>query len=445
MASSLNSGFISTNENERIRLLDGLRGLALLGVLLVNMSSFGLPSGGDDASLLQERGLNFYCWYIFGHGVFEGSFRALFSMLFGAGALLYMHRLEQRLPGQQPTEYFARRQLWLLGFGLINGFILLWDGDILYHYALCGLVLLAFRSLPVKGLLIASLVSLLLLVARENSNLMENRRIIRKGEAAARVDTTLNKLTGNQKAELAEWESLRKKYSAETRRKEAEKQTSAFRSGYRNLFNYQLSKVISAQTYGLYYFHFFDVLAFMFLGMAFFKAGWLQGNGALRSYGWMAILGLGIGLPLSYLHLRPVIEYSFDKYEVIRHKTVELYELQRYIRSVGTFGMVMCLWKLGIAGRLLRWLEPMGRMAFTNYLAQSLICGFIFYGCGLGKFGYFQRWQLYPLGGIILLLQLLFSYTWLHYFRLGPLEWVWRGLTFWKRPPLLRDRTADSA
>ncbi len=432
---------VPTGEQERIRLLDGLRGLALLGVLLVNMNSFGLASGAArEWSLIQGRGLNFYCWYIFGHGVFEGAFRALFSMLFGAGMLIFVGRLGQRMAGILPAEYFVRRQLWLLLFGLVNSFIFLWDGDILYHYALCGLFLPAFYSRSPRQLLAASLVTLLLLVARENKDFFEKKQIIRAGEAAAAVDTSQRARTAAEQADLAEWESLRRKYSAETLNREAEKQTSVFRSGYREMFAYQSGKVVSAQTYGLYYFHFFDVLTFMFLGMAFFKSGILQGRASRQWYGWMAVLGLGIGLPLSYLHLQPLMESAFDKYAAIRQKPFELYELQRFVRALGIFGLIMWLYRAGLLVRLLRWLEPMGRMAFTHYLAQSVICGFIFYGWGLGRYGYLRHWQLYGVAAVILLLQVLFSHVWLRYFRFGPLEWCWRALTYWKKPALLRSR-----
>ena len=108
-------------QSERIIALDSLRGIAVLGILLLNISGFGLPSGvNDDPSVLNETGLSYYCWYIFGHGVFEGSFRAIFSMLFGAGTIIFIRNLERKIEGQMPTEIFVRRQLWLLLFGLVN-------------------------------------------------------------------------------------------------------------------------------------------------------------------------------------------------------------------------------------------------------------------------------------------------------------------------------------
>ena len=133
------------NQSERIIILDSLRGIAVLGILLMNIPGFGLPhSAIFDYSLNKQSDLNYFLWYVFGPGVFEGSLRAIFSMLFGAGTIIFISRLEKRMTGLLPVEYFFRRQLWLLLFGLFNAFVLLWFWDILFHYAICGLFL--FRS-----------------------------------------------------------------------------------------------------------------------------------------------------------------------------------------------------------------------------------------------------------------------------------------------------------
>lgn len=140
------------SQGERIVLLDSLRGLALLGILLMNIPYMGLPEPSfDNPTLNYEMGtINEKVWW-YVNWIPEGTMRAIFSMLFGAGIMLFVSRLEKRTEGVWPAEYFIRRQLWLLVFGLVNAFILLWPGDILFQYSIIGVVAFVFRRLAVKG------------------------------------------------------------------------------------------------------------------------------------------------------------------------------------------------------------------------------------------------------------------------------------------------------
>ena len=138
------------SQQERITILDSLRGIAILGILLMNIPSFGLPGGvSHDPSVLNEHGVNYSTWYLI-NWIPEGTQRALFSMLFGAGIILFTSRLENRLNGTLPLDYFIHRQLWLMVFSLFDVFVLLWNGDILLDYACLGLIMVAFRKLSGK-------------------------------------------------------------------------------------------------------------------------------------------------------------------------------------------------------------------------------------------------------------------------------------------------------
>src|SRR5688572_10212825 len=145
-----------TSQGERILLLDSLRGIAILGILVMNIPGFAMPTVAYfNPTMIDFTGANFYAWY--GIEFFlEGSQRALFSMLFGAGMLLFISRLEDRSSGMQSAEYYFKRQLWLLLFGLFNAYVLLWFWDILFHYAVFGMFLFAFRRLQPRHLLIAA-------------------------------------------------------------------------------------------------------------------------------------------------------------------------------------------------------------------------------------------------------------------------------------------------
>jgi uncharacterized protein len=174
----------------------------------------------------------------------------------------------------------------------------------------------------------------------------------------------------------------------------------------------------------------------MFLGMAFYKNGVLLGNASTRLYWLLCIGGLGLGGFLTWFKLQPLINFNFNYYEIIKNIRFELYEVARAIRSVGIFGLIMLLYKSGWFKWLFAMLRPVGQMAFTNYLMQSLLVGLFFYGIGFGMFGKLQRFEIYYVVAATWILQIIWSHIWLRFFRFGPLEWLWRSLTYWKLQPM---------
>ena len=213
------------SQQERIIILDSLRGIAILGILLMNIPGFALPDPVIiDPSVLNEAGTNFKTWY-FIEWFMEGSQRALFSMLFGAGIILFITRQEKKVEGLWPADYFLRRQLWLLVFGLFNAFVLLWFWDILFQYAIVGIIMFAFRRLSPKTLIIGAVLSLLLMTARENVDAYRQRQMIVKGEQIAKLDTTVTKLTDDRKEALGAMTGFKEKTSHWKQRKKKWKKT----------------------------------------------------------------------------------------------------------------------------------------------------------------------------------------------------------------------------
>jgi uncharacterized protein len=424
---------------ERIIMLDALRGIALLGILMMNMPFFALPFPVQETlELRNEWGtINEKAWY-FVSWFLEGSQRALFSLLFGAGIILFITRLEKRLPGIRPAEFFLRRQLWLLVFGLFNAFILLWPGDILFQYAICGVIAFVFYRLAPKGLFIAAFVCLVLMTARENRDLYKQKSMIRKGEAIEKLDTTKVKLTEIQKEELGAMVGFREKADTAGMRKQMEKNEREVLGTYSQLYE-NISNVSAKLEFFYTYYGLWDVLLFMFLGMAFFKMGILTGQAPARVYWFLFILGLGLGLLISYFRLQPLMDVRFNKFLYTKRINFEYYELSRTLRSLGIFGGIMLLFKSGWFNWLKKLMQPVGQMAFTNYLMQSFICLVIFYGIGFGMYGKLERYQIYYVVGAIWILEIIWSHIWLRYFRYGPLEWLWRSLTYWKRQPLKKN------
>lgn len=429
-------------QQDRIVLIDSLRGIALLGILLMNIPYFALPEPSFDNLIVNnELGtINQKVWY-FINWFLEGSQRAIFSMLFGAGIILFISRLEKRVQGMMPAEYFIRRQLWLLFFGLVNAFILLWPGDILFQYAICGIIVFVFRRTPAKGLLIAAVVCLLLMTVRENRDLYKQKGVITKGEAIAKMDTTVTKLTDQQKEDLGAMTGMKERSDTAAQKKEMRKNLRQLRGSYNEIYNNLSTASVNAEFYYTYY-GLWDVLLFMFIGMAFFKNGILTGQASVKVYWALFIIGLGGGLFISYLRLLPMFQYKFSFFEMTKHKLMDYYEISRTLRSLGIFGLIMLLYKSGIFKWLFALVRPVGQMAFTNYLMQSFMCNLYF--LGFGMIGKLQRYEIYYVVGAIWIIEIIWSHLWLRYFRFGPLEWLWRSLTYWKLQPLKRKEESIS-
>ncbi|MBC7935867.1 MAG: DUF418 domain-containing protein [Rhizobacter sp.] len=421
---------------QRIVMMDSLRGIAVLGILLVNIAHFALPyPASNNLTLNNELGtINERVWY-FVNWCLEGSQRAIFSMLFGAGIILFLIRIEKRIEGILPAEYFIRRQLWLLFFGLVNAFVLLWPGDILFQYAICGIIIFVFRRLRVTGLLVAAGICLVLMTARENIDLFRQHQKIWKGEAIAQLDTTNIKLTDVQKEALGAMTGFKEGSGRESQEKEMKKNLQEMRGSYGQVYQSISRASANAEFYYSYY-AIWDILLFMFIGMAFYKCGILTGKAPVKIYWALCIGGLGLGLLVSYFRIQALLLSKFNVFDYTKSIVAEYYEIARTLRSLGIFGFIMLLYKSGMFGWLFKLMRPVGQMAFTNYLSQSVICAVYFYGFGFGMYGHLQRYEMYYVVAAIWVVQIIWSHAWLVYFHYGPLEWIWRNLTYWKIQPL---------
>jgi len=422
-------------QKERIAILDSLRGVAILGILLMNIPAFAYAVMGHDPSMKNEYGtINYYIWH-FVDWVPDGTQRALFSMLFGAGIILFIGGKEKQENKISPLDFFMRRQLWLIFFGLVNIYVFLWRGDILFDYGCYGFLMVVFRLWQPKKLLIAAGVCFLLMLARENRDLYLEKRTIVRGEAVMRIDTTVTKLTDEQKEYLGDMQEMKEKSEPVKRIKRMERGNRLMTGNYCNLYDYRTDSYLSSIL--MYtYFSIWDVLLFMFVGMAFFKMGILTGKASTKLYLVFAVAGLGLGLLAGYYQLRPHIDAQFNSFQYIKKVTLSFYELGRTLRTFGIFGLLMLMYKSGIFNWFFKLMRPVGQMAFTNYLTQSIAGAIIFYGIGFGLFGKLQRYEVYSIVLCIWTVQIIWSHIWLRYFQYGPFEWVWRQLTYWKKLPI---------
>jgi uncharacterized protein len=148
----------------------------------------------------------------------------------------------------------------------------------------------------------------------------------------------------------------------------------------------------------------------------------------------LALVGIGVGLALNYFLLKLQYQIRFDNVIFSERWKFSYYEIRRVFLTIGYLSFLILLYKASAGKKLLHFFAPVGKMAFTNYLMQSIITSVIFLGFGL--FGKLQRYETYFILVNIWIFQIAFSHIWLRFFRFGPFEWVWRSLTYWQKPPM---------
>ncbi|GAO43538.1 DUF418 domain-containing protein [Flavihumibacter petaseus] len=422
---------------ERIRTIDMIRGVALLGILLMNIPGFGMHWSNFITILKGSRINADYQTFLVVITFFEGTMRGLFSMLFGAGMILFMRNKEDAPGGATVSEYYFRRLLWLVGFGLINAFIFLWNGDILFFYGLCGMLLFPFRNLAPAKLVVVVLVCLgvgMLKQQASHNDLQDKRVAFLEAKKAEKAHRTL---TADQKEAISAWQGIEKNYftfdSAQ-----AKKDIAKMHGSYGSVYRFLIPQNANIETF-LTYHGSWDILTMMFLGMALFGWGYFSDKCSSGTYALGVLIGYGFGFLVSWTHFKGLYQDGLnlgayvDRYRVTHQL---LYDLKRMFISTGHAALVILVFRSRLVPWLMHALGCVGQMAFTNYLMQSIICSTFFDGFGLDQYHRLRFYQLYYVVGSVWLFQLIVSPIWLHYFRFGPFEWLWRSLTYWKLQPM---------
>lgn len=412
---------------ERVQALDVARGIAVLGVLLMNIWAFAGPQAFFDypVAIADRPGAPVATWVVI-HTLFEGSQRTLLSLLFGAGALLLMTRLEKEGPPGSARGTWYRRTFVLIAFGLVNAYLFMWPADILFVYGLAGLCLFPLRNLRTPVLLAIMVAALVVPAVLRGLEVGRLQAL----EIAARADA------GG--AAAGEWAEELKKARPDPADDEMAAEIRTMQSGSLGEIVVRQAKVslILQLIVGLKWW-LLDALAMMILGMVLCRSGILTQPAPRSRYAAMSAAGFIIGLPLAIWQTSTLIASDFHPVAV--EVTKLTYDLRRLAMALGYLGLI--LWFSHSAGGLAirRSLAAVGRMALTNYLAQSILCALIFYGFGLGLYGRVTGFQLYGVVLAIWALELAWSSWWLKRYQIGPFEWVWRSLTYrrrqgWQRP-----------
>ncbi len=425
--------FSSLKSSDRILSLDIMRGVVLLGILIMNINGMGLAGAyGDPTVSGGATGWNLATW-ITANFSFEGTMRALFSLLFGVGMFIFMDRLEKKGAGINAANIYFRRLMWLLVFGLIHGYLLLWTGEILYQYALMGFLVFSFRYLPPLKL---TLIAILLFSIGALWNYADYKKDVKFVEEVALVEKYKSEgkaLTRELQEVDVKWEKREWKRSPEG----IEEYNTNMRKGYLDVVAFLAPENQHYDENWPYRYDLWDVLSMMLLGIALYKWNVLSGEKSYKFYGIMAALGYLIGLSINYYEIHSIMEENFSLLSF--SKASITYDLGRVPVALGHVGAIMLFCKLPILKWLKISLAAVGKMALTNYVMHSVFAMFIFTGAGLGLFGTFQRFELLYIVFAIWAFQLIVSPIWLKYYQYGPLEWVWRNLSYLKRHPFKRE------
>jgi uncharacterized protein len=419
---------------ERISSIDTLRGVAVLGILLINILSFGLPAAAEnnpavDGPLSTPDKL---CWFVT-QLLVEGKMRALFSMLFGASVLLLTDRLKAR-GAEDLADVYYRRTLWLAAFGWLH-LTLLWEGDILFAYGVVGIFLFLFRRVRPFLLVLTGSAVLVLTALLSGADNLALRELRDSAEEASRARDFGEELTEERRQALKEWDERRKEFLPAP--DEVGREVADRRGGY--AANRHRRQILGEGFTARKEFagELLDVAGMMFIGMGLYRRGVLSARCGNGTYVALALAGYAFGIPLAAWTARRQLAAGFDPTE-LSALVPATYQPERLAVALGHVGVVMLLCKTGFLPRARAVLAAVGRMALTNYLLQTVLCTTFFYGYGLGFFDRLGRAELLLVVAGVWALELVWSPLWLAFFQFGPAEFVWRWLTYVRRPPLLR-------
>lgn len=403
-----------TPVKNRILSLDVLRGFALLGILTMNIIIFALPMMHYANPMVVGELQAVDKWVFNFNYVFANlRFMSIFAMLFGAGVVLFTEKATMRAGNElasRQLHYF--RNFWLFIFGVLHAY-LIWHGDILAMYALCSIWVYLYRKQSPKSLFIWAAV------------LIAFNTIMFYG-----FDFLIKLLPDDMYTEFCEegWNVNPEKLLAET---------TAYRGSWLQQMEYRITNAFKNQF--LILFFGWQTTALMLIGMALYKLDILTAKRSKAFYLKMLIVCLTIGLPLALFGLQQNYAHQWSCEFSMLKSNIYVF-LSSIPTALAYVALIMLLCKSRFKQILFNWLAPVGKMALTNYLMQSIIATGIFYGHGLGLFGHYGRAELYLFVVGIWVFQILFSNWWMKRFQFGPFEWLWRSLTYWKIQAMRKNR-----
>jgi uncharacterized protein len=402
---------------ERIDTLDFIRGLAVMGILAANIVAFGQPIDAYmyPAAFKVDAGDPGGWMWIVQFILIDGKMRGLFTLLFGAGMYLFMEKAWAR---GATRKLQAWRLAILMAFGMIH-FFFIWPGDILFYYALFGFIALPCLKWSVKTQLWVGLAGYMLGVLL-NAGLTMPWLI---------VDTAFGESSPEMLAQRKEMIA-----GIDQTLAHSDVPNNAIASGdYATLVMHRLTEqwnelLLNALLFG------FETLPLMLIGVALYRMGFFSGafdRAKLLRWGWIGVIAGG----MVHLAIGLVVQAGGFTYYGTLSAFVAWSPLPRLWMVLGMAALLVA-YAPSATGWLGERVRAAGRAAFTNYLGTSIVMMFVFHGWALGLFGQLNRPQLYIVVALAWVLMLAWSKPWLDRYRYGPLEWLWRCLTYGKVFPL---------
>jgi uncharacterized protein len=402
---------LPVTEKERIVSIDVLRGFALLGILPMNIQYFSMVGAAyfNPTAYGDLHGANYWVWLLC-HILADEKFMTIFSMLFGAGILLMTSRVEAS--GRSSVALHYRRMGWLILFGMAHAY-LLWSGDILFSYGMCGLAVYLLRKLRPRTLLVLGLLTIAV-----GSASLAAYGVWSQHWSAADVQIATEQL----------WKPTPEMVDQEL---------AAYHGSWSQQMHYRVADSLQQQTTFFLVFTFWRAAGLMLVGMGLFKLGIFSARRPGWVYWMMIVAGGVVGIPLILYGTHREAASGWD-FRYSFFYGAEYNYWASLLVSLGWVGVVMLASRATKLLPLTRRLAAVGRMAFSNYIMHTVVCTTLFYGYGFALFGKVERFGQFGIVLIIWGIQLIVSPIWLRYFLFGPLEWLWRSLTYLQWEPFRR-------
>lgn len=425
----------TSNTPSRIQILDITRGIAVLGILGVNIYCYAFPEILSDALPVTDPDHGLGYWLGMASEILlSGKMRSLFAMLFGISSVIILDRLTKRYDGLQATQIFFRRMVWLLIFGQIHGFLFLFYGDILFHYGIMGMIAFPLYYASPRVRKLAMLSCLAVLTYKPYSDYAYTVELREEYVEIMQQEAPEEERSEYDQAVIDEWEYDTAYIAPEL--EDYVEELEAKQGGLLTTYEFNKAGVVQMATYDLYNWYSWEILLYMLLGVSLFQSGFFSDGFSSTRLLQIALLGLTIGgLTHTWLHLGFFNTYT-DPVRSIFY--LIFFDLGRLPMVLGYVALICLVFRSKLFAKPGAWLAATGKMTLTNYLMQSIIAACIFYGCR--QFNQLDRAQIGLVVLAIWTFQVIFSNLWMKYFTYGPFEWVWRSLTYcsvqpWKREP----------
>lgn len=383
----------SVTPSERITSLDVLRGAGIFGILLLNVPSIALPSiaSTNPSAYKYFTGADYIVW-VLTHVFADQKFLAIFTILFGAGIVLFMDKKQGE--HESPGRLHFKRMFWLLVFGLVHAYIV-WDGDILAVYAMCGFIVVFARNWEPINQLLTGIGFIFITSLHDLAFVIQGNTEVLSGWDGDTVGI--------------------------------EREIAAYQSEWVVQVLYRAPDVFTSHTVGFLAGTGWYLAGLMLIGMALYKYGVLSGDRSGVFYRQTSITLITVGVSITVAGVVFIEHAGWS-----RNAAVYWAEIDRFGSLLTAIGYITLLVYVArvCSNTVTRVLANVGRTALSNYILQSLIATSIFYGHGFGLIGTVSRVQLLGVILSIWLVQVILTELWLHRFNRGPLEQLWRHLTY---------------